>query len=200
MDYSSAHIERLIDSFARLPGIGRKTAQRLTFHVLKMSQEEAMSLADAIASVKKHVGYCGECGNISEVQPCYLCRDERRVKNMICVVEQPNDVIAIEKTGQYKGRYFVLGGALSPQDGIGPEDLRIDQLVDKVARQGIVEIVVATNPNAQGETTAFYIGEALKPTGAKVTRIARGVPMGSDLEYSDQNTLAHALEGRKEMP
>jgi recombination protein RecR len=200
MDYSSAHIEKLIDAFAKLPGIGRKTAQRLTFHVLKMSQEEAMSLAGAISSVKEHVGYCSECGNISEVQPCYLCQDERRAKDTVCVVEQPNDVIAIEKTGQYKGQYFVLGGALSPQDGIGPEDLRIDQLVDKVARNGIVEVVVATNPNAQGETTAFYIGEALKPTGAKVTRIARGVPMGSDLEYSDLNTLSRALEGRKEMP
>lgn len=199
MDYSSAHIERLIDGFARLPGIGRKTAQRLTFHVLKMSQEEAMSLAAAIAAVKKHVGYCKNCGNISEVQPCYLCQDERRAKDVICVVEQPNDVIAIEKTGEYKGQYFVLGGALSPQEGIGPEDLRIDQLIEKVAKDGIVEVIVATNPNAQGETTAFYIGEALKPTGTRVTRIARGVPMGSDLEYSDQSTLSRALEGRKEM-
>jgi len=199
MEYSSAYIERLIDGFSKLPGIGRKTAQRLTFHVLKMSQEEAMELAEAIAAVKKHVGYCKSCGNISEVQPCYICRDESRAKDVICVVEQPNDVLAIEKTGQFKGQYFVLGGALSPQEGIGPEDLRIDRLVERVARDGMKEVIVATNPNAQGETTAFYIGEALKPTGAKVTRIARGVPMGSDLEYSDQNTLSRALEGRKEM-
>jgi recombination protein RecR len=200
MEYSSAYIEKLIDAFARLPGIGRKTAQRLTFHVLKMSREEATALSDAIVSVKDHVGYCKSCGNISEVQPCYLCRDERRVKDLVCVVEQPNDVIALEKTGLFKGQYFVLGGALSPQDGIGPEDLRIDQLVEKVSKNGIKEVIVATNPNAQGETTAFYIGEALKATGAKVTRIARGVPMGSDLEYSDQSTLSRALEGRKEMP
>ena len=199
MEYSSAYIEKLIEGFSQLPGIGRKTAQRLAFYVLKMSQEEAKALADAITSVKVHVGYCKTCGNISEVQPCYLCRDERRAKDQICVVEQPNDVIAIEKTGQFKGQYFVLGGALSPQEGIGPEDLRIDKLVEKVAKNGVVEVIVATNPNAQGETTAFYICEALKATGAKVTRIARGVPMGSDLEYSDQSTLSRALEGRKEM-
>ncbi len=199
MEYSSAYIEKLIDAFARLPGIGRKTAQRLTFHVLKMSREEATALADAIVSVKEHVGYCKSCGNISEVQPCYLCRDERRAKDLVCVVEQPNDVIALEKTGLFKGQYFVLGGALSPQDGIGPEDLRIDQLVEKVSTNGVKEVIIATNPNAQGETTAFYISEALKATGAKVTRIARGVPMGSDLEYSDQSTLSRALEGRKEM-
>ena len=199
MEYSSAHIERLIEGFARLPGIGRKTAQRLTFHVLKMSQEEATALAEAITSVKRHVGYCKSCGNISEVQPCYLCRDESRLKDVICVVEQPNDVIAIEKTGQFKGQYFVLGGALSPQEGIGPDDLHIDQLAEKVDKNGIKEVIVATNPNAQGETTAFYIHEVLKSTGAKICRIARGVPMGSDLEYSDQNTLGRALEGRKEM-
>jgi recombination protein RecR len=199
MEYSSAHIERLIEGFAKLPGIGRKTAQRLTFHVLRMSQEEASSLVEAIKAVKENVGYCKECGNISESQPCNICRDENRVKGQICVVEQPGDVIAIEKTGMYKGQYFVLGGALSPQEGVGPEDLRIDKLVEKVARNGIEEVVVATNPNAQGETTAFYLSEALSPTGAKVTRIARGVPMGSDLEYSDQSTLARSLEGRKEM-
>ncbi len=200
MKYSSAYIEKLIEGFAGLPGIGRKTAQRLTFYVLKMSQEEAMALSEAIASVKRHVGYCKSCGNISEVQPCYMCRDERRIKDQVCVVEQPNDVIAIEKTGQYRGQYFVLGGALSPQEGIGPDDLRIDELVEKVAKNGVAEVIIATNPNAQGETTAFYIGEALKDTGVKVTRIARGVPMGSDLEYSDQSTLSRALEGRKEMP
>jgi recombination protein RecR len=199
MEYSSAHIERLIESFAKLPGIGRKTAQRLTFYVLRMSQEEAGALIEAIQAVKSSVGYCKECGNISEVQPCYICRDERRSKEQICVVEQPGDVIAIEKTGMYNGQYFVLGGALSPQDGVGPEDLRIDQLVEKVSRNGIREVIVATNPNAQGETTAFYLSEALELSGAKVTRIARGVPMGSDLEYSDQSTLARALEGRKEM-
>ena len=199
MEYSSAHIEKLIEGFAKLPGIGRKTAQRLTFHVLRMSQEEASSLVDAIKAVKENVGYCKECGNISESQPCNICRDENRVKSQICVVEQPGDVIAIEKTGTYKGHYFVLGGALSPQEGVGPDDLRIDKLVEKVARNGIEEVVVATNPNAQGETTAFYLSEALAPTGAKVTRIARGVPMGSDLEYSDQSTLARSLEGRKEM-
>lgn len=199
MEYSSAHIEKLIEGFARLPGIGRKTAQRLTFHVLRMSLEEVAALAEAIQAVKKNVGYCKECGNISEVQPCYICRDERRNKDQICVVEQPGDVIAIEKTGMYKGQYFVLGGALSPQDGVGPEDLRIDQLAEKIARNGVKEVIVATNPNAQGETTAFYLSEALVPTGAQVTRIARGVPMGSDLEYSDQSTLARALEGRKEM-
>jgi recombination protein RecR len=199
MEYSSAHIEKLIDGFAKLPGIGRKTAQRLTFHMLRMSQEEAAALVEAIVAVKQNVGYCKECGNISEVQPCYICRDEKRNKDLVCVVEQPGDVIAIEKTGLYKGHYFVLGGALSPQEGVGPEDLRIDQLAEKIARNGIKEVIVATNPNAQGETTAFYLSEALESTGAKVTRIARGVPMGSDLEYSDQSTLARALEGRKEM-
>jgi len=199
MEYSSAHIEKLIDAFSKLPGIGRKTAQRLTFHVLKMSQEEAKELAEAISAVKEHVGYCRNCGNISEVQPCYICRDEKREKDLLCVVEQPNDVIAIEKTGQFKGQYFVLGGALSPQEGVGPEDLRIDQLVERVKRDGTKEVIIATNPNAQGETTAFYIAEVLKPTGTRVTRIARGVPMGSDLEYSDLNTLSRALEGRKEL-
>lgn len=199
MEYSSAYIEKLIEGFARLPGIGKKTAQRLTFHVLRMSQEEAAALVEAIKAVKQNVGYCKECGNISETQPCYICRDEKRIKDQICVVEQPGDVIAIEKTGQYKGQYFVLGGALSPQEGVGPEDLRIDQLAERIARNGIKEVIVATNPNAQGETTAFYLSEALGATGARVTRIARGVPMGSDLEYSDQSTLARALEGRKEM-
>ena len=202
MSFSSKYLERLIDELSRLPSIGRKTAQRIAFHLLKTSREDALSLAEAIVAVKEKVGFCAECGNYAEHSPCSMCADEERDPGILCVVEQPVDVVAVERTGAFRGRYHVLGGALSPLDGTGPEDLRIKELLARVAGNGtrpVREVILATNPTVAGESTALYLSRLLAPHGVQVTRIARGVPVGSDLEYSDQMTLARALEGRKEM-
>ena len=197
--YSSQYLEQLIEELVKLPSVGQKSAQRLALHLLRVSREEAIRLADAIRAVREHVGFCGVCGNFSEQDPCLLCRDETRDGAVVCVVEQPGDVLALERTGQFRGRYHVLGGALSPLDGTHPEQLRIAALLERLRREPIREIILATNPNVAGEATALYLSRLLAPLGVRVTRIARGVPMGSDLEYSDLVTLARALEGRREV-
>ena len=197
--YSSKYLEQLIEELMKLPSVGQKSAQRLALHLLRASREEAQRLADAIRAVKEHVGFCSVCGNFSEEDPCLICRDTQRDATLVCVVEQPVDVLAFERTGQFRGRYHVLGGALSPLDGTHPEDLRIQPLLERLRREPVQEIILATNPNVAGEATALYLSRLLAPLGMKVTRIARGVPMGSDLEYSDLVTLARALEGRREV-
>jgi len=197
--YSSRYLELLVEELAKLPSIGQKTAQRLALHLLRGSKEDSLRLAEAIRAVKERVGLCGVCGNFSDEDPCRLCSDPARDGSLVCVVEQPGDVIAFERTGLFRGRYHVLGGALSPLDGTHPEDLRIKPLLERLRGDTVKEIILATNPNVAGEATALYLSKLLSPLGVRVTRIARGVPMGSDLEYSDQVTLARALEGRREV-
>src|SRR2546422_374133 len=197
--YSSKYLELLVEELVKLPSIGQKSAQRLALHLLRAPREDALRLAEAIRALRERVGFCTVCGNFSEQEPCPMCRDEQRDAAVVCVVEQPGDVLAFERTGQFKGRYHVLGGALSPLDGTHPEQLRIQPLLDRLRREPIREVILATNPNVAGEATALYLSRLLGPLGLKVTRIARGVPMGSDLEYSDLVTLARALEGRREV-
>lgn len=207
MSLSSRFLESLIEELARLPSIGRKTAQRLALHILKSPREEAARLAEAILLVKDRVGFCGTCGNYAEQDPCPLCSDPRRDQSVVCVVEQPVDVLAIERTESFRGLYHVLRGVLSPLDGVGPDDLRVRELLvrlngSQVADAGastVREVILATNPTVNGEATALYLQRLLLPLGVRVTRIARGVPVGSDLEYSDMVTLSRALDGRKEM-
>jgi len=200
MQYSSALLETLIAELTRLPGLGRKSAQRIAFHILRVPEADAKRLAASILELKARVHDCPDGGNVTETEPCGLCADPRRDPTALCVVEQPMDVLALERTGEFKGRYHVLKGALSPVDGIGPDQLRLGELLERVRAGGITEVIVATNPTAQGEATALYIARLLEPSaGVRVTRIARGVPMGSDLEFSDQVTLARALSGRKEI-
>ena len=194
---SSESVERLIEELAKMPGIGRKTAQRITFYILKETKEEAASLSQAILDVKEKVKYCSICFNVTEADPCWVCQDEKRDKTLICVVEEANDVLALEKTAEYKGLYHVLGGALSPLDGIGPDNLRIRELLTRL-KDNVQEVILATNPNVEGEATAIYLSKLIKPLGVKVTRIARGLPVGGDLEYADQVTLTKAIEGRTE--
>ena len=196
--YSSRYLELLIEELVRLPSVGQKSAQRLALHLMRVPQEEALRLADAIRAAREKVGFCSVCGLFSEEDPCLIDRDPQRDPQLVCVVEQPADVLAFERTGSFRGRYHVLGGALSPLAGIQPEDLRIRELLERLRTEPIQEIILATNPNVAGEATALYLSRLLAPLGVKVTRIARGVPMGSDLEYSDQVTLARALEGRRE--
>jgi recombination protein RecR len=195
----SASVDRLITELSKLPGIGQRTAQRLAFHVLRVSEQDALGLADAIREVKERVGLCEECFNLSEGPRCQICEDERRDRSVICVVEEPADVIPIERTHEYRGVYHVLGGALSPIDGIDPENLKITELVKRVIEGEVSEVVIATNPTTSGEATAFYIAEALREQGAdvSVTRLASGLPMGADLEYADEVTLGKALAGRR---
>ena len=200
MQYSSGLLEALITELTRLPGLGRKSAQRIAFYLLRSPEAESKRLASAIVELKANVHDCSVCGNVTETDPCALCADPRREDATLCVVEQPMDVLALERTGEFRGRYHVLKGALSPVDGIGPEQLRLRELIDRVRRGGVSEVIVATNPTAQGEATALYIARLLQSEPhVRVTRIARGVPMGSDLEFSDQITLARALSGRKEI-
>ena len=190
-------IDKLIQQFSKLPGIGPKTAQRLAFFILKMKKEEAKDLAQAILDVKEKIRYCSICYNLTEEDPCRICKNKKKDRSVICVVEEANDVVAIEKTGQYDGLYHVLGGVLSPLDNIGPEDLRIKELLNRL-NQEVKEIILATNPSTEGEATAIYLSRLIKPLGIKVTRIARGLPSGGVLEYADVNTLANAIEGRVE--
>jgi recombination protein RecR len=190
-------IEELITELARLPGIGRKTAQRLTFHLLQQSPEQAHRLASVLASVSERIRPCEECGNLTEEQPCGICRDPRRDRTMVCVVEEPSTVGVVDRSTDFRGEYHVLGGRLSPLDGIGPEALRIDRLVERVREGGVREVILATNPSMEGEVTATYIQQLLAGMDVRVTRLARGLPMGGDLEYVDGVTLAHALVTRQ---
>jgi recombination protein RecR len=194
----AAPIDRLITELSKLPGIGQRTAQRLAFHLLRVSEQDALALADAVREVKERVGLCETCFNLSEGPRCRICEDERRDRSLICVVEEPSDVIPIERTHEYRGVYHVLGGALSPIDGVDPEDLKIAELVKRVGGD-VTEVVIATNPTTSGEATAFYIAEALREAGREisVTRLASGLPMGADLEYADEVTLGKALAGRR---
>ncbi len=196
MVYTTDSVEQLVEQFSQLPGIGRKTAHRLALYVLKMSNEEVQNLVQALIAVKERVRYCSICSNITESDPCRICSNTKREKGMICVVEEPNDVIAIERTNEFKGLYHVLGGALSPLDGIGPEELRIKELLNRTSNGEIEEVILALNPNVEGEATTLYLSKLLKPFGMRVTRIARGLPVGSDIEYADLVTLSRALEGR----
>ncbi len=193
--YSSESLENLICEFSKLPGIGRKSAQRLAFYLLKQSKEEVEALAQALIDVKEKTRLCSVCFNITEVDPCPICRDATRDHTTICVVEEANDILAIEKTGMYRGVYHVLGGVLSPLDGIGPENLKIKELLARLT-DDVQEVILATNPDVEGEATALYLQKLIKPLGKKVTRLARGIPAGSDLEFIDELTLSRALEGR----
>ena len=196
-------IEDLVTELAKLPGIGRKTAQRLTFYLLKQPADTAMRLADAIRTVRARVVACGECGTLTDEDPCAICRDPRRDASLLCVVEEASDVTAIERAGRFRGRYHVLGGRLSPLEGVGPEALHLDRLMARVTTNGggagLREVIIATNPSMEGEVTATYLQQLLKPTGVRVTRIARGIPVGGDLEYADGVTIAQALLARRDM-
>ena len=188
---------RLIDELGKLPGVGPKTAQRLAYHILRTPAPDAEALAAAIRSVKTDLKYCGICFNIAETDPCAICSSDERDAKVVCVVEEPLDVLAIERTGQFKGRFHVLHGAISPVNGVRPDDLKIQQLVARVKQGGIEELIMATNPNLEGEATSMYIAQLLAGSGARLTRLARGLPMGGDLEYADEVTVSRALEGRR---
>jgi len=191
-------MNRLIHELAKLPGIGPKTAQRLAFHVLKLTEDEVAKLAEALVEARRRIGFCEVCGHLTEESPCMLCTDPKRENRVLCVVEEARDVIAMEKTKVFKGRYHVLGGSISPLEGVGPDDLRIKELLQRVKTGDFQEVIVATDPNVEGEATALYLGKILKPLPVKVTRLARGLPIGGDLEYVDEITLGKALEGRVE--
>ena len=192
-------IQELIDELARLPGIGPKSAQRLAFYIVKAPPDEAKRLAEALINAKERVRFCRECFGVSEGELCRVCRDPARDATLICVVEESKDQAAVEKAGIVKGRYHILGGAISPLEGIGPDDLRVQELLDRVERDGVREVILATNPNLEGNATAMYVAGLLKPIGVRVTRLASGLPVGGDLEYADEVTLGQALEGRREM-
>lgn len=196
MTYTAESVEQLVEQFAQLPGIGRKTAHRLALYVLKMDREEVVSLAKALVNAKDKVRYCSICSNITEADPCAICSNPKRDRSILCVVEEPNDVLALEKTNEFRGLYHVLGGALSPLDGIGPEELRVKELLSRFSTSTVEEVILAMNPNVEGEATTLYLSKLLKPLGPRITRIARGLPVGSDLEYADEATLSRALEGR----
>ena len=192
-------IARLIQQLAKLPGVGEKTAARLAFHILRAAPEDAAALAAAIAEVRQKIRFCSACCDLTEADPCGICRDARRDAGMVCVVAQPQDVIAIERAGGYRGRYHVLHGLLSPLDGVGPDDLRVAELVRRAGDGVIREAILATSPSVEGEATAVYLSKLLRPLGVRTTRIATGVPIGGELEYADQATLARAIDGRREM-
>lgn len=192
-------LARLIQEFKKMPSIGSKTAQRLAFYILRISPEEAERLAHAIIELKKRIRHCSICGNITESDTCLVCRNPDRNRGIICVVEEPRDILVIEKTGVFKGLYHVLMGAISPLDGVGPDDLRISALLERLKQGGITEVIIATDPNTEGEATATYLAHVIKPLGIKTSRIARGLPMGMDMEYADEGTITKALEGRMEI-
>ncbi len=199
MQTERGSIHRLIEEFRNLPGIGPKSAQRLAFHILNLPKEEALRLSSAIVDAKEKVCLCSICCNVTEMDPCRMCADERREKSVICVVERPSDAALIEKGGTYRGGYHILHGSISPLDGIGPDDIKIKELLARLADKSVEELIVATNPNTNGEATAMYLREVVRPLGIRVTRIAQGVPVGSDIEFADNSTIAHALDGRREM-
>lgn len=192
-------VQDLIDELGRLPGVGPKSAQRIAFHLLKLPKEDALRLARAIAEAKDKVAWCHRCFNLAEGDLCGICADDRRDGHTICVVEEPKDLVAVEKTGEFKGRYHVLQGAISPIEGIGPDQLRVKELLSRLEPEGVTEVILCTNPNIEGEATAMYLGRLLTPLGIKTTRIASGLPVGGDLEYADELTLGRALEGRREV-
>lgn len=192
-------LARLIEALTKLPTIGPKTAQRLAYHILRLAPQDASGLAQAILDARSLTRYCSVCWNLTDVDPCAICSNPQRTTGVICVVEDPRDVVAMERTREVKGKYHVLHGAISPLDGVGPDDLRIAELLARVRQDQVQEVIVATNPRAEGEATALYLAKVLKPLGVRVTRIAHGVPVGTDLEYADEVTLAKALEGRREL-
>ncbi len=193
----AAPVQDLIDELGRLPGIGPKSAQRIAFHLLKLPAQDAARLSKAIDEMKARVAFCGRCFNVSEGPECEICTDVRRDTHLVCVVEEPKDIVAVERTGEYRGRYHVLQGAISPIEGIGPDQLKVRELVARLEPEGITEVILCTNPNIEGEATAMYLARLLKPLGLSVTRIASGLPVGGDLEYADELTLGRALEGRR---
>jgi recombination protein RecR len=195
MLYTSEALQELIEEFSKLPGVGRKSAQRLALFMMKRPRDEVVKMAKALVNVKDRIRYCSVCCNITEQDPCPICSSPKRDQSVICVVEEPNDVIAVEKTNEYRGMYHVLGGALSPLDGIGPEELKARELVARIS-EGVSEVILAMNPNVEGEATTIYLTRLLKPLGIRVSRIARGLPVGGDLEFADEATLSRALEGR----
>ena len=199
MAYYPEPVARLIEALQRLPGIGPKTAQRLTFFLLKRPVDEVRELAASLVAVKERIVSCQSCFNVTDEDPCRICTDTRRDDRMLCVVEEPNDLLAMERTGEFRGRYHVLLGALSPLDGIGPDDIKVRELLARLDAGGVTEVILATNPNVEGEATALYLAKLLRPLALRVTRIARGLPVGGDLEYADQVTLSKALEGRREI-
>jgi recombination protein RecR len=192
-------VSRLIEEFSKLPGVGPKSAQRLTYYLLRASPEDAQALAQAILEVKEKIILCSLCQNITDSDPCAICRNDQRDQDSICVVEEPLDILALERTGSYKGLYHVLHGVISPMDGIGPDDLKVRELLARLKTGQVQEVIMATNPNLEGEATAMYLTRLIAPLGLKVTRLARGLPMGADLEYADNVTLARAIEGRQEV-
>ncbi len=199
MAFYAPPIARLLEELERLPGIGPKSAQRLAYHILRGDSEAAARLAEAIIEVKRSIHFCRRCFNFAQRDECEICTDSRRDTTAICVVEEPRDVVAIERTGEFRGTYHVLQGAISPIDGIGPEQLRVRELIDRLGRETISEVIIATDPDIEGETTALYIARLVKPLGIRVTRIASGLPVGGDLEYADEVTLGRALEARRDM-
>ncbi len=192
-------VQALIDELGRLPGIGPKSAQRIAFHLLKLADEDVARLAHAITEAKAKVVFCQRCGNVSDAAECAICTDDRRDATVVCVVEEARDLVAVEKTGEYRGRYHVLQGAISPIDGIGPDQLKVRELLARLEPEGVREVILSTNPNIEGEATALYLARLLKPLGVRVTRIASGLPVGGDLEYADELTLGRALEGRRDV-
>ena len=192
-------VQDLIDELGRMPGVGPKSAQRIAFHLLKLPREDALRLAHAISEVKDKVAFCERCFNVAEGPLCGICSDERRDPHLLCVVEEPKDIVAVEKTHEFKGRYHVLQGAISPIEGIGPDQLKVKELLGRLEPEGVTEVILCTNPNIEGEATAMYLARLLKPLGIIVTRIASGLPVGGDLEYADELTLGRALEGRQEV-
>lgn len=197
--YYPEPISKLIDSFTKLPGIGPKTAVRLAFFVINMNDDDVLSFANSLVSAKRELSYCSICGHITDQDPCSICQDNSRDESVICVVEDPKDVIAMEKMKEYRGKYHVLNGVISPMDGIGPEDINVPSLINRLKNENVEELILATNPNIEGEATAMYISRLIKPSGIKTTRIAHGLPVGGDLEYADEVTLAKSLEGRREL-
>jgi recombination protein RecR len=199
MRHYAKPLSNLIGELSKLPGIGGKTAQRLAFHILSQDDKDAFALAASILDAKKNMKYCSVCGNLTDVDPCGICADPSRDRRVICVVESPRDVSAMERIKEFQGLYHVLHGAISPMDGIGPEDINLKQLIIRLQQSDVDEVILATNPNIEGEATAMYTARLIKPSGIKVTRIAHGVPVGGDLEYADEITLAKAMEGRREL-
>ena len=190
-------VQNLIDQLGRLPGVGPKSAQRIAYHLLKVPEQDAMALASAIGEAKARVRFCELCHNLAEAERCTICADPRRDSATVCVVEEPRDIVAVERTGGFHGRYHVLGGAINPMEGIGPDQLKVRELLDRLDGEGVTEVILCTNPNLEGDTTAMYLARLLTPLGVRVTRIASGLPVGGDLEYADELTLGRALEGRR---